>query len=83
MKTSKFLSLSFKDYLKGLITAVGTALLMGLQQSLAAVPPHFPSTWAELQPICMAAVGGGYASVITPDGSPCTVDVYVYGYVVN
>lgn len=61
MKTSKLFSLNTQDYIKGFVTAVLCAIIIGLHQGLTATPPHFPATWADWQAILLVGVSTGIA----------------------
>jgi membrane protein implicated in regulation of membrane protease activity len=56
---SGFLNLNTKDFIKGLIVAVLSALIAGVLQLLQAGP--FTLDWATFQPIVLAAVSAGLA----------------------
>ena len=56
---SGFLSLNTKDFIKGLIVAVVSALIAGVLQLLQAGP--FTFDWATFQPIVLTAVSAGLA----------------------
>ncbi len=61
MKATTFGTLSWKDSLKGLIVAIGTALITGLMQSLQS--GQLPVTGAQLMPIALAAGSAGLAYI--------------------
>jgi len=56
---SNFLSLSTKDFLKGLLVAVLSALIAGVLQLLQTGP--FVFDWATFQPIVLTAISAGLA----------------------
>lgn len=56
---SNFLNLNAKDFIKGLIVAVLSALIAGVLQLLQAGP--FVFDWATFQPIVLTAVSAGLA----------------------
>lgn len=59
MKTSNFLSLDFKDILKGLLMSILTPAIVIIQQSLES--GTFTLDWKS---IGLAAVGGGFAYLV-------------------
>ena len=56
---SNFLSLNTKDFIKGMIVAVLTALFAGILELLKAGP--FLLDWPTFQPIVMAAIAAAIA----------------------
>jgi hypothetical protein len=61
MKKSKFLKLDARDFLKGLLVAVLTALLAGLYQVLQT---GGDLTWLTLKPVVMAAAAAGISYLL-------------------
>ncbi len=56
---SNFLNLNSKDFIKGLVVAVLSALVAGILQLLQAGP--FVFDWATFQPIVFTAISAGLA----------------------
>ena len=61
MKKSKFMKLDARDFLKGLLVAVLTALLTGLYQLLQA---GGDLTWLAMKPVVMASAAAGLSYLI-------------------
>lgn len=56
----KFLQLSSKDFLKGLILSILTVIVAGLYAALSATPPHFPTS-GEWVTLAMSGLTAGVA----------------------
>lgn len=62
MKKSKFLSLSKKDLIKGLIMAILGTIVGILYTSISA--GVFPLSWLEWKPLLLAGLGTGLAYIL-------------------
>ncbi len=78
MKRSKFLSLEFPDFLKGLILTVITALVTGLYELISG-GWAFTFDWVTFKPIIMTAVAALLSYLIknlltNSDGQPFALE---------
>lgn len=58
---SKFLKLSAKDFIKGLIVAMITTLITGIYQVIQSGGSF---DWVTLKPVVIAAIGAGLAYIV-------------------
>ena len=60
-QVSSFLTLNVKDFTKGMIIAILTAVMVGVTTSINS--GALPADWAAWKPICLSAIGAAVAYI--------------------